>query len=126
MKNGEEEKTIISSSSLCGGGVFLSLHGQTGTFVAQWKWAKIWQHISKYGKSSCFSIISPFHIFFVFNMYKEACPWNHYTNLTDRMCGLPQLFYYFGACLMLLLHGFVAKQACLALLLSKPAFLNDH
>ena len=33
---------------------------------------------------------------------------------------MPPLFYCFGACLMLLLHGFVAKQTCLVLWLSKP------
>ena len=32
----------------------------------------------------------------------------------------------FGACHMLLLRGFVAKQACLVLWLSKPAFLSKH
>ena len=36
------------------------------------------------------------------------------------------LFYCLGAFLRLLLHGFVAKQACLALWLNKPAFLSDH
>ena len=39
---------------------------------------------------------------------------------------MPPLFYCLGACLMLLLHGFVAKQACLALWLRKLAFLSDH
>ena len=32
---------------------------------------------------------------------------------------MPPLFYCFGACLLLLLHGFVAKQVSLILLLSK-------
>ena len=35
------------------------------------------------------------------------------------------LFYCLGACLMLLPHGFVAKQACLVLPLSKP-LLSNH
>ena len=39
---------------------------------------------------------------------------------------MPLLFYCLGACLVLLLYGFVAKQACLVLWLSKPALLNNH
>ena len=35
---------------------------------------------------------------------------------------MPPLFYCFGVCLMCLLHGFVAKQDCLVLWLSKPTF----
>ena len=31
-----------------------------------------------------------------------------------------------GACIMHLLYGFVAKQACLVLWLSKSAFLSNH
>ena len=36
---------------------------------------------------------------------------------------MPPLFYYFGACLLPLLHSFVAKEAGLVLWLSKPVFL---
>ena len=43
-----------------------------------------------------------------------------------RICVSCHCFYCLGARLMLLLHGFVAKQACLALWLNKPAFLSDH
>ena len=39
---------------------------------------------------------------------------------------MPPLFYCLGASLSLLLHGFVAEEACLLLWLSKPAFLSDH
>ena len=39
---------------------------------------------------------------------------------------MPPLFYCLGACLVLLLYGFVANQACLVLWLSKPALLNNH
>ena len=35
-------------------------------------------------------------------------------------------FIVWGAHLVLLLYGFVAKQASLVLWLSKPAFLSDH
>ena len=38
---------------------------------------------------------------------------------------MPPLFYYLGACLMLLSRGFVAKRVCLVLWLSKPAFLSN-
>ena len=42
-------------------------------------------------------------------------------------CGSPAtIILLFGACLLLLLQSFVAKQACLVLWLSKPAFLNNH
>ena len=39
---------------------------------------------------------------------------------------IPPLLYCLGVCFMLLLHGFDAKQAHLALWLSKPAFLSGH
>jgi len=55
---------------------------------------------------------------------QRACPRDHkLTELTGQDVGLmPPLFYYLGTCLMFLSHGFVAKQACLVLWLSKPAF----
>ena len=37
---------------------------------------------------------------------------------------MPSLSYCLGACPVLLLPGFVAKQACLFLWISKPAFIN--
>ena len=47
--------------------------------------------------------------------------------LTGHNVGLrPPLFDCLGAGLMVLLHGFVAKQAWLVLWLSKPAFLSNH
>ena len=36
------------------------------------------------------------------------------------------LFYYFGACTMLLLPSFVVRQACLVLWLRKLAFSSTH
>ena len=39
---------------------------------------------------------------------------------------MPTLVYCLGACVMLLLHGFVAKQACLVLWLSRPTFFSYH
>ena len=35
---------------------------------------------------------------------------------------MPSLFYCLETCLLFLSHGFVAKQVCLVLWLSKPAF----
>ena len=72
--------------------------------------------------------MSPFPYIFVFSACRRVCPRNHQlTELAGQdMCLMPPLFYCFGACLMLLLLVFVAKQACLVLRLSKPAFLNDH
>ena len=47
--------------------------------------------------------------------------------LTGQDMGLlPPLLYCLGARLLLLLHGFVAKQASLVLCPSKRAFLKDH
>ena len=39
--------SIISSSSMSGRGVFLSLHGQARIVMVQWKWVKRWQHMLK-------------------------------------------------------------------------------
>ena len=39
---------------------------------------------------------------------------------------MPPLFYCFGACLVLLLCGFIAKKACLVVWLGKLAFLSYH
>ena len=48
------------------------------------------------------------------------------TELIGQDAGLtPPLFYCLVPYLVLLLHGFVAKQACLVLWLSKPAFLSN-
>ena len=45
------------------------------------------------------------------------------TELAGQDVGLmPPSFYFWE----LLLHGFVAKQACLVLWLSKPVFMSDH
>ena len=59
---------------------------------------------------------------------QRACPSDHQlSKLTGQDVGLmPPLLYCLGACLMLLLHGFVTKQACLVLWLSKPAFFSNH
>ena len=71
--------------------------------------------------------MSPFPYIFVCSVHRIACLRNHLlTDPTGEDVGLiPQLFYCLGACLMLLLYGFVAKQACLVLF-SKPAFLSDR
>ena len=39
---------------------------------------------------------------------------------------MPPLSYCLGTRLELLLQGFVAKQACLVLYLSKPALFSNH
>ena len=70
---------------------------------------------------------SQVHKFIVFYVYRE-----HFLGIINLLSSLsriwviPSLFYCFGACLMLLFHGFVAKQACLVLWLSKPVFLGNH
>ena len=99
---------IISSSSRLGRGVFLSLHGQART-VKKYLRSQYNEHLSV---SYCFLCV------------QRACPRDHeLTELTGQDVGLiPALFYCLGACLMFLLPGFVAKQACLVLWLSKPAF----
>ena len=93
------QASIMSSFSRLG---FLSLHGQARTVMTLWK--------------------------LLFLCVQRACLRRHkLTELTEQDVGLmPPLFYCLGACLMLRLHGFLAKQTCLVLWLSKPAFLSDH
>ena len=57
---------------------------------------------------------------------QRACSRHHsLIELTGQGVGLmPSLSYCLGACPVLLLPGFVAKQACLFLWISKPAFIN--
>ena len=83
----------ISSSSRMGREVFLSLHGQARF-------------------TNCFLCV------------QRAYLRDHeLTELAGQDVGLmPLLFYCFGVRLVLLLHGFVVKQACLVLWLSKPDF----
>ena len=77
----------ISCSSRLGRGVFLSLQGQA--------------RFTNYG----------------FLCVQRAYPRDHeLTELTGQDVGLmAPLFYCFGVRLVLLLHGFVVKQACLVL-----------
>ena len=91
--------SIISSSSRLSRGVFLSLRGS-----------------SRSTNYCCFFCV------------QRACPRDHWlTEFTGQVVGLmPPLFYCFGACLVLLLHSFVAKKACLVLWLGKLAFLSYH
>ena len=88
----------ISSSSRLGRGVFLPLHGQA-RFT-----------------NCCFLCV------------QRAYPRDHeLTELPGQDMGLmPPLFYCLGVRLVLLLHGFVVRQACLVLWLSKPDFSNNH
>ena len=57
-------------------------------------------------------IMSPFPYIFLFSACRRMCPRTHsLAELTGQNVGLiPPLFYCFGTWLMLLLHGFVAKQ----------------
>ena len=48
---------------------------------------------------------------------------NSLSSLGRDVGPIPPLFYALGTCLMLLLHGLVAKQVSLILLLSKPIWL---
>ena len=68
--------------------------------------------------------ISLFPYIFVFSACRGVCPRNHpLGELVGQGVGLMlPLFYCFRVCLMLLLHGFVAKQACLVLWLNKSTF----
>ena len=60
---------------------------------------------------------------YCFLCVQRTCP-NLLSSL-GRMLGLmPLLFYCLGACLVLLLLGLVAKQACLVLRLGKPFSSN--
>ena len=70
----------------------------------------------------------PFLYIFLTSMCRGVCLRNHsLTEFTGQdVCFIPPLFSYLGACLMLLLHGFVAKQACLVLWLSKPPFVSSY
>ena len=107
--------SINNSSSTSGGGAFLSLGGQAKTVRVQWQRAKGWQHILKLGESSQVSG-PPLFLTFLFCMGTERQVLGIVTLLSSlgRMWLLsPSLFYCLGACLMLLLCGFVAKQACL-------------
>ena len=63
----------------------------------------------------------------VFYVCREHIPRISGTELTGQDVGLrPPLFYCFEACPVLQLHGFVAKQACLVLCLSKSVFPKNH
>ena len=71
----------------------------------------------------------PFSLYFCF----FVCTEEHVLGIINLLSLLGRMWVSFHhcfvvlvVCLMLLLHGFVAKQACLVLLLSKPAFLSDH
>ena len=61
-----------------------------------------------------------------------VCPEEHSLGIINFLSSLGKMWvsclqlYYLGACLMLLLHGFFAKQAHLVLWVSKPAFSSDH
>ena len=70
--------------------------------------------------------MSPFPYVCIFST-KERVLGITLPELTGQDVGLiPPLFYCLGSCLVFLLHSFNAKQACLILWLSKPAFLSDH
>ena len=89
--------SIISISRLIRG-VFLSLYDQASS------------------RNYCF-----------FVCVQRAYPGVHsLTELTGQDTAFMPPLFYFEACLGLLLHSFVAKQACLVSWLSKPAFLSDH
>ena len=91
--------SIISSSSRLGKGVFLSLHGQ----------AKLTKH--------CPSCV------------QRARPRDRsLTELSGQGVGLMPhtVVLLSGAALVLLLPGFVAKQACLVLWLNQPAFRSHR
>ena len=65
--------------------------------------------------------------FFFYVCREHVFEVNYLPELTRQGVGLMSpLFYCLGARLILLLRGFVAKQACLGLWLSKPTFLSDH
>ena len=58
---------------------------------------------------------------------QRARPSDHQlSKLTGQDVGFMPPLLRLGACLMLLLHGFVTKQACLVLWLSKPALFSNH
>ena len=63
-----------------------------------------------------------------FSSSRVACPRiiSLLNSLNRMWVACNHCFIVLGACLMLLLHGFVAKQVCLVLWLSKPALLIDH
>ena len=63
-----------------------------------------------------------------FSSSSRACPRiiNLLSSLSRMWVAWHHCCIVLGACLMFLLHGFVAKQVCLALWLSRPALLIDH
>ena len=74
------------------------------------------------------SLMLPFLYIFLVSMCGGVCLRNHYlTEFTGQdVCSIPPLFSCLGTCLRLLVPGFVAKQACLVLWLSKPTFVNNY
>lgn len=75
--------SLISSSSRSSRGLCWPLHSQAGS------------------TKCCFSCL------------QRACPRDHQlTELTGQNVGFMPLFYCFGACPVLRLHGFVLKQTC--------------
>ena len=69
-----------------------------------------------------FNVTLSLYFLFVFNMCREVCPRNQFTELIGQDVGLMhRCFIVWG-----FLCGFVAKQACLVLKLGKPEFLHDH
>ena len=88
--------SVISSSPRVGKGVFLSLRVKLGS-----------QTVDFY--------VCAEHVLVVINFLSSL----------GRTELIPPLFYCLGACLVLLPPGFVPKQACLLLWLSKAAFLSN-
>ena len=85
---------IISSSSRLSTGVFPS----ASSWVHKWLFFMCAESMSS-GSLNC---------------------WAHWAG-----CGLmPPLFHCLGACLVLLLHGFVAKRACLVFVVKQTCFLE--
>ena len=68
-----------------------------------------------------------------FSFYFLVCPEEHVLGINKLLSSVGRMWVSFyhcfiglGACLMFLLHGFIAEQAYLLLWLSKAAFLSER
>ena len=77
------------------------------------------------------------HVRFQYNvtlsLYFLMCPEEHVLGINKLLSSVGRMWVSFyhcfiglGACLKLLLYGFIAEQACLLLWLSKAAFLSER
>ena len=105
---GKGRRTSLSFLSRCQVFIITPSPGWAGEFSCLCGWG--WVH------KLLFFYVCRKHVLGVTNLLSSL----------GRMPSLPLLFNWLGACPVILLHDFFAKQACLVLWLSKPDFSSNH